>query len=343
MQDGNGNGDGDQEQQATTHGFLNQDVKYPRVARLWREQECPNDQEQHKAPNGQREAKDHPLGLLALASRGDAPIAIDLQANQAEYLCCKQQGIQYRTLTDKLIDEKDIPRFIEDDEWYSPAGPARHKPTTGEEQEEDREAHLSQEFKHSDQPKPDGSHRPQTNIQKTGIGSATCQHEAVRTKKRHAVLRTLPEDQRGQHRVDQKRPYVQPHLISRQEARREAQLVQQVQISLGQLNAETRRARLADRLEQGVGPRNGDGAQQQDQQRQRNPAHAGEHQPASMQAGIGLVKRLRTRGCAWLYMLQIHLGTPFTCVPLMLVAHRQLSLFYSTRYVVLLEVGRGYP
>src|SRR5207247_4460056 len=80
-------------------------------------------------------------------------------------------GVQTCALPILLIGLKDVPHFIEADNKYTPAGPAGYKPTRGEEQEEGRDAHLSQEFQPSDQPIPGGSHRPQTEVQEIGIRS----------------------------------------------------------------------------------------------------------------------------------------------------------------------------
>src|SRR5205814_4700985 len=116
------------------------------------------------------ETKDHPLGLLALPKYGDAPVAIDLQSNHAEYQHRKHQGNRPRKLTKVRIAEKDVPDKVEDKNKHAPLGPAGHKPARGEEQEEGWDAHLSQEFQPSDQPIPGGSYRPQTEVQETGIG-----------------------------------------------------------------------------------------------------------------------------------------------------------------------------
>src|SRR5438477_2173014 len=132
-------------------------------------EEIRNDKEKRKAAQGHNETKDDPLRLLALPQSGDAQVAIDLQSDQAQDQHSKHQGTHPSKLTKVCIAEKDVPHFIEDIDKYAPSGPAGHKSTRGEEQEEGRDAHLSQQFQPSDQPIPGGSHGPQTDVQQTSI------------------------------------------------------------------------------------------------------------------------------------------------------------------------------
>src|SRR5207253_10048769 len=120
---------------------------------------------------------------------------------------------------------------------------------------------------------------------------------------------SAPEDQRGQRRVDQRRSHAPPYLVGRQEARREASLLELAHLSRGPA-VDAQRARLADRLQQGVSLGNGDGVQRQDQQRQRDPARASDEQPAPMQARLRLVARTEVFNATCWALLQAHRYSP---------------------------------
>src|SRR5207248_10305319 len=83
-QNGDGNRDRNKKQQAIGHGGRNQGPCYHRIQQVWGEEEIPNDKEHRKAAQGHNETKYHQLALPALTKYGDAPVAIDLQSNQAD-------------------------------------------------------------------------------------------------------------------------------------------------------------------------------------------------------------------------------------------------------------------
>jgi hypothetical protein len=83
-QQGNRNRDGDEQQQAIAHGADHQQREDRRVQLVLGEHEIRENDDERKAAQGHSETKDHPLGLLALREGGDAPVAIDLQSDEAK-------------------------------------------------------------------------------------------------------------------------------------------------------------------------------------------------------------------------------------------------------------------
>jgi hypothetical protein len=117
------------------------------LAKRWREQDVGGDKKQDKAHNADDEAKDDSPGLLALPGCGDAPIAIDLGTHHTEQEGDKQNVEPGRAAAPEDLGEEDRIDPIEDDHEGNPACPARHKPATGKEQEEDLKAGLSKQIK----------------------------------------------------------------------------------------------------------------------------------------------------------------------------------------------------